>query len=238
MLAGYVRVWLSMPEAIDHVMRVAGCGPQEARDALVQAILDEEIRSRFGDNGLQGIKAFLWENARRWAPYSGLGARMPNRVKIMGDAAYLRPFFDPPPDPELLPDRLRPVEVRREDLERLWPPPRAAIKPRDSRMQSKTSIANAGAGDPDARKGSEFLPTPRPLPRSGIRTTLEEKAEDACRKWIAQLTERPPNKKTAFEMARDAVKPIGQLSYKAFDRAWATEAPSAWKKGGRRKTKS
>jgi len=67
MPAGYVRVWRSMEEAIDHVMRVAECGRQEARDALVRAILDGEIRSRFGDNGLEDIKAFLWEGDRtRW----------------------------------------------------------------------------------------------------------------------------------------------------------------------------
>jgi hypothetical protein len=121
MPAGYVRAWLSMEEAIDHVMRVAECGRQEARDALVQAILDGEIRSRFGDDGLQDIKAFLWQHARQWAPYSGLGAKAANRARISGDAAYLRPFFDPPTDPALLPERLRPVEVRREDVDRLWP---------------------------------------------------------------------------------------------------------------------
>jgi hypothetical protein len=97
MLAGYVRVWLSMEAAIDHVLRIAQCGRQEARDALVQAVLDGEIRSRFGDMGLEAIKEFLWENARYWAPYSGFGARMPNRVRISGDSAYLRPYFDPPP---------------------------------------------------------------------------------------------------------------------------------------------
>jgi hypothetical protein len=110
-----------MDEAIEHVVRVAECGRQEARDTLVQAILDGEIRSRFGDDGLQEIKAFLWQYARQWAPNSGLGARAPNRVRISGDPAYLRPFFDPPPDPALLPDHLRPVDVRREDVERLWP---------------------------------------------------------------------------------------------------------------------
>jgi len=125
MPAGYVRVWLSMEAPIGHVMGIAGCGRQEARDALVQAVLDGEIRSRFGDNGLQEIKAFLWQHARQWAPYSGFGARMPNRVRINGEAAYLRPYFDPPPDPALLPERMRPVEVRREEVEQFWVPPTA-----------------------------------------------------------------------------------------------------------------
>jgi hypothetical protein len=123
MPAGYVRVWLSMEAAIDHVMGIAGCGRQEARDALVQAVLDGEIRSRFGDNGIQEIRAFLWQ-------YSGFGARKPNRVRINGEAAYLRPYFDPPPDPSLLPERMRPVEIRRKDLERLWQSPPALEEPR------------------------------------------------------------------------------------------------------------
>ena len=123
MPAGYVRVWVSMEEAVDHVTRVTKCGRQEARDAVVRALLDAELRSRFGDNGLQEIKAPLWQNARQWALYSGLGARIPNKVQISGKSAYLRPFFDPQPDPALLPERMRPVEVRRKDVERLWSMP-------------------------------------------------------------------------------------------------------------------
>jgi hypothetical protein len=125
MPAGYVRVWASMEAAIDHVIKIARCDRQEARDALLQAILDREIRSRFGNNGLQEIQPFLRQNAKQWAPDGGVGARPPNRLRISGDEAHLRPFFDPPPDPALLPGRVRPVEVRREDVERLWPTPGA-----------------------------------------------------------------------------------------------------------------
>jgi hypothetical protein len=124
MPARYVRVWLPMEAAIEYVVRVARCSEQEARDALVQAILDGEIRSRFGDNGLEDIKASLWEYARYWAPYSALGAR--GHFRITGDAAYLRPYFDPPPDRSRLPEHLRPVEVRREEVQRLWPEPPAS----------------------------------------------------------------------------------------------------------------
>jgi hypothetical protein len=148
MPAGYVRVWLPMEVAIDHVTRVAGCGGQEAREALVQAILDGEIRSRFGDNGLQEIKPFLWQNAKQWAPYSGLGATPPNRVRISGDAAYLRPFFDPPPDPSLLPERMRPVETRREDVERLWPSLPVLAEPRGP---LKRAVAEMEASDTEER---------------------------------------------------------------------------------------
>lgn len=152
MPAGYVRVWLSIEAAIDHVKGITGCGRQEARDALVQAILDEEIRSRFSDNRLQAIKAFLWENARHWSPYSGLAARMPNRVRISGDAAYLRPYFDPPPDPSLLPERMRPVEIRREDLERLWPSPPALEEPRGPLECATAGLEASGTEEQLARK--------------------------------------------------------------------------------------
>lgn len=169
MPAGYVRVWLSMEAAIGHVMQVAQCGRQEARDALVQAIHDEEIRSQFGDNGLQDIKAFLWENARHWAPYSGFGARMPNRVRIAGDLAYLRPYFDPPPDPSLLPERMRPVELRREDLERLWPLLPALEEPRGP---LKRPAAGMEAFDTEER------------------LALKWRREKWRRQWIAEFAER------------------------------------------------
>jgi hypothetical protein len=148
MPAGYARVWLSVEAAIDHIIGAAGCGRQDALEALVQAILDGEIRSRFGDNGLQEIKAFLWENARRWAPYSGFGGRYPHRVRISGDAAYLRPYFDPPPDLSLLPERMRPVEIRREDLERLWPSPSASA---ESREPLQPAAADTEAPDSEER---------------------------------------------------------------------------------------
>jgi hypothetical protein len=69
----------------------------------------------------------------------------------------------------------------------------------------------------------------------GIRTTTDESAEAECGKWIAGLTARPRNKETAFETAKAAVANIGQLSRKAFDRAWAIQAPRDWKNPGRRK---
>jgi hypothetical protein len=80
-------------------------------------------------------------------------------------------------------------------------------------------------------KGEE--PTP-PTP-SGIRTTRAKATEVACGDWIGKLTERPRNKDAAFEDAKDAVKHIGPLSRKAFERAWAVRTPSAWKEAGARK---
>jgi hypothetical protein len=69
---------------------------------------------------------------------------------------------------------------------------------------------------------------------SGIRTNREAAAEAACRKWISELGERPARKDAAFELAKTAVESTGPLSRKAFERAWAIEAPAKWKQGGRR----
>jgi hypothetical protein len=72
-----------------------------------------------------------------------------------------------------------------------------------------------------------------PLLTPGTRTNKAEAAEEACRRWIAGLKERPAKKDAAFEAAKDAVASIRPLSRKAFDRAWAAAAPGVWKKAGR-----
>jgi hypothetical protein len=120
---------MSMEDAIDQMMRVAQCDWGDARGLLVQAIIDGAIGCRFGDDGLQEIKPFLWAHARQYAPF---------KVHITGDASHLRRFFGPPPDPALLPERPRPIEVRRADLEKYWRAVAADRKP--------------GAGHPVASK--------------------------------------------------------------------------------------
>jgi len=69
---------------------------------------------------------------------------------------------------------------------------------------------------------------------AGIRTNRAAAAEDACRGWIEELKARPI-KNEAFVQAQAAVKEIGLLSRKAFERAWANSAPADWKHGGRRR---
>jgi hypothetical protein len=70
---------------------------------------------------------------------------------------------------------------------------------------------------------------------SGVRTTKARAAGEACEEFIAKLTERPPNRDAVFNAAVLAVKKIGPLSRKAFDHAWANQAPAEWKAAGRRK---
>jgi hypothetical protein len=110
MPAGYVRVWLSTEEAIAHVIRAAKCSQEEAREALAQAIHDEELRSRFAENRVTelfhgariDLKTLLEASVRDPIPSGELAARM------------------------LLPKRRPAVEINRKNLERLWPSPRAS----------------------------------------------------------------------------------------------------------------
>jgi hypothetical protein len=76
-----------------------------------------------------------------------------------------------------------------------------------------------------------FAQDPTP---TGIRTNRQQQAETACEEWIKAQSQRPANKDKAFEAAKRAVKAIGPLSRKAFDRAWARAAPNAWKEPGAR----
>lgn len=75
-----------------------------------------------------------------------------------------------------------------------------------------------------------------PISPSGTRTNKAEAAEEACRQWLGSLSKRPASKDAAFAQAQAAVKEIGPLSRKAFDREWATSVPAGWKHAGRRKS--
>jgi hypothetical protein len=70
---------------------------------------------------------------------------------------------------------------------------------------------------------------------SGVRTNKSVRAEDACREWISNLSERPASKEIAFAAAAAAVNYVGMLTRKAFDRAWANSARPEWKLAGRRR---
>ena len=124
------------------------------------------------------------------------------------------------------------VELRREDMERLWPLSIGGIRSPHRQTQSGSSGANAEIEGPDASEEPDSLPTARPPTPAGFRTTNAVAVEDACREHIAALSERPQNKETAFAEAREAVKSSGHLSRKAFERAWRDKVPSAWRKAG------
>jgi hypothetical protein len=116
-------------------------------------------------------------------------------------------FVDGIPDAPLI-GHFQAIELSRANLERWWP-----------------------AGE------QEKLTAERTVPPSGIRTTTDENVETACGDWLESLSPQPRNKEAAFEAAKAAVKHIGVLSRKGFDRQWANRAPAGWKQAGRRKSR-
>jgi hypothetical protein len=113
----------------------------------------------------------------------------------------------------------------REQVLRSWPDPVSGLP--DSSEPS--SVASSLAWD-----------LPKQFPRkAGIRTTGQADAETECGKWILKRgqewkagREDRLRKPDALEQGRDAVKNRGHLSEKAFERAWAANAPEEWKRAG------
>jgi hypothetical protein len=99
MFAGYVPAWLLFPNAVGHVQRVTGCTPQQASDGLVAALRDGAIASRFADTGAS-IDPQKW-----FAPV----------VWLEGEPLLSEPGDAP------IGGRSRPVELRRGDIENIWP---------------------------------------------------------------------------------------------------------------------
>ena len=77
--------------------------------------------------------------------------------------------------------------------------------------------------------------TPTASTKSGVRTTSEERAAAKAGELIAALKERPENRESAYNQIRAAVAPIGNLTARGFQFAWAQNARPEWRKGGRRK---
>lgn len=242
MPAGYNPAWVSFDEAVRHAMRAASWDRRDAIDGVVAACKDGALASRYGDTH-EGIDPTSWRRAgiaEGYLPGRGKGYVLIAIVPRPGEIPLPRESRGPTWAADDVPrvDRgwsYPPVELRREDMERLWPMPIGGIRPPHSQTQSGSSGANAEIEGPDAGEEPDSLPTARPPTPAGFRTTSAVTAEDACREYIAALSERPQNKETAFVEAREAVKSSGHLSRKAFERAWRDKAPSAWLKAGRRR---
>lgn len=110
MLAGYVGVWVPFMRAADRVAKVAPCRSDEACFALIRACFHGDVASRLGDTG-ETIPPGQWHGA-------GLmedgGLALPD-----GGGGMIFDRERGPPLPRRSP--YRPVELRREDVERLWP---------------------------------------------------------------------------------------------------------------------
>jgi hypothetical protein len=96
-------------------------------------------------------------------------------VRLTGEAAWLRPFFDPPVDPALLPEQPRQIDVNREDLQRLWPAPSASQQPPLAQIQSSTP-KDDGPSPSRARSLSQTgAVTPKQTKLEVVKSFIEEK---------------------------------------------------------------
>lgn len=140
----YVPAWMPFAEALDHVQETAVCTRRNAADALVMALQDSRIVGRYSDTG-EEIDAAHWFRA------IFVGA------KLLLDAGSN--------------GEIRSVELRREDLEKLWPDPTAA--------------AGCGNGAVSAAAEKDAL---KPAPVGEIHRAIGE-AYDAA----AVAGQKPPN---------------------------------------------
>jgi hypothetical protein len=114
--------------------------------------------------------------AAQWAPRTGPNGR---QVRLTGEAAWLRPFFDPPVDPALLPEQPRQIDVNREDLMRLWPAPSASQhEPLPAQIQSSTPKDVRPAlsrARPSSQSGAV---TPKQTKPEAVKSFIDEKYPD------------------------------------------------------------
>lgn len=192
-------------EAIQHVRRVRKGSIKEAWSELEARLRDNAIKSRYRGQAVR-------------AGSGGIAAEQWYRATVFSDGTAI--FAPDPRFPHLgapygLGEQRHEIEVWRSDVLKCFP-----IGP-DCSLPSHDR----------ERAGVDPVPW-HPI---GARTNNAEKAELACGEWLAGLAERPENKEAAFEAAKAAVAKTGPLSRKAFDRAWANNIPSEWKRPGQRK---
>jgi hypothetical protein len=237
--------WINLIELVSLVQAEIGCGVEDARKQIQDALADS------------AIWPLHWEPAPRESAYCHIEAGRPTFADL-GFGEIDRPPPSPPPPSSksrgwvdcrsvshwqtveidwgqgrVLDDFERDASPR---MRKEWLPGefRLTRPPRPQKAEWRTLLL-----DREACKrlwpGRYAVPSPAVVPQSpsGIRTTTAAHAEQECEEWIATLTERPINKDLAFEAAQKAVG--NNLNRKAFERAWAKVAPSEWKAAGRRK---
>jgi hypothetical protein len=109
-VAGYVGDWIPFMRAAHRVARIAHCRSDEACFALIRACLQGDVASWLGDTE-ETIPAGQWYGA---GLVEGFGLGLPD-----GGGGTILDGERGPPSPRRSPNR--PVELRREDVERLWP---------------------------------------------------------------------------------------------------------------------
>jgi hypothetical protein len=179
--AGYTTAWVPLPEALAYVQRTAGCSRLAATEALVMALRDSRIGSRNSDTGEK-------IDARDWF-----------RVVFVSGEALLGTGRN---------EEIRRVELRREDVDKLWLDP------------DRTADEGASSAAPEP----ELL---KPAPPSRIHQAIAEVYDDA-----EAGGEKPPNVKEIAAPVRVILQNAG---YKASARQIQELASDSRHKGRRRK---
>lgn len=181
----YVPKWMPLLDAIEHVRAADSATIHDACEALLAALRDGAITSRYHASGLFGGDGFI--NPAVW-----------DRARVFSDGSV---EFDahpavPPAPPELVSPGHQ-IDVCRAYVLECWPE-------RDRGLVRTPDNGEAGVD------GNQI----EPPHRAGIRTNRAATAETKCGEWIAGLKHRPTNKDAAFEQAKSEVKgPLSRAGF-------------------------
>jgi hypothetical protein len=150
---GYVPKWIPLLEAIQHVQRVAGSRLDEACDALLSALCDGGVASRYRGEDIGGAAALIEGGgggvpAARW-----YGAMVVDDGRVeFGNSRYY-------PSPRRARYTREEIEVQRHDLLRWWPEPteNATEEPRAANVSPR-----ATADEPNDLSSSADAPLRQP----------------------------------------------------------------------------
>ena len=132
---GYRSDWMSLTEMIAHIQAIQHCNQREATEDAQKALYDGKVESRFrGSDPLDPIESNSWAHAiffrDRLVSFSGSLAGVP------------APGWEPP--------RFS-IEVKREDVTRIWPNQSSHDNDALSSIVSETTYTTGGQGRPTSR---------------------------------------------------------------------------------------
>lgn len=156
--AGYDPAWISFDEGVRRVMRAAACDQREAIMGIVAACKDGAVASQYG-NTHDAIEPVSWGCAtiRKGYRAEARGYLLIAIVPRPGEIPLPREMPGPTSPDDGVPrvDRAwsyAPVELRREDLERLWQSPPALEEPRGLLKHAAAGLEASGTEERLAQK--------------------------------------------------------------------------------------
>jgi hypothetical protein len=169
-LAGYLSAWSPFTEARDHVQRTTGCSRRDAQKALVMAAQDSRIASRNSDTG-EDIDAKAWFRVMFVEGQPSLGVGCDGEI--------------------------RRVELRREDLEKLWPGQTVVLG-------HAAPVDAASASDDNNNRVDGVSEDLRPASDPRIHTAITAVYDAA-----EQAREKPPNIRELPKPVREELRKTG-----------------------------